>query len=203
MKLNTFETRMIDPSLIRKGPVRGTVSKDQMERYVAVAKVCKEFDDTPLDDWMDSAARDLRREKELRLWEGIAVAFVRLSLRFKLSPSGRRQLGQALIGSTLGQKLAVKGVPAKAIETALSRDFKLIRTDVLIFTDYRCVDSLKTTIRPLAFENQGLVDAYFKLLERFPEWGPVDDDATDDGTNVCIAVYDDYPEIIPMGFCEP
>lgn len=185
----------IDPSQMVEPQPYGSLSADQMRRVVQLQEDCREFYDRDLDSWVDMFLGDLHREKELRLWEGIARAFNNLKARYRLSPSRRKLLGEMLVALSAGAPYSLDFVCKHVVEKALSQAIERtqFRADgVIAAKGLVGVNALRTGAAHLAFESEEVMTAFLALCDRQPSWLMPDFEPAGDAFFVCIAIHEPF-----------
>src|SRR5262245_29705834 len=69
-------TQWVDPAKLQPGPIqRENLTREQVERITRVQEIFKEVDPTPLAEWIDDFKRDLDPDREIRIYEAMAMAY--------------------------------------------------------------------------------------------------------------------------------
>ena len=91
-------TTWIDPKKISQGPiVHAKLSEEQLARITRLQRTFSEVDPTPLSKWIEDFSRDQNPDREIAIWEGMAVPFEKFIAKRQLTLPGKKEAFQIVM----------------------------------------------------------------------------------------------------------
>ena len=110
----------VDPKSIQPGPLqRDILSDEQMARIRTLQATFVEVDGQAVEQWVDSFKRDADPDKELRVWERMAKAYLAYCGGKSLSPAAKNDAYQVVLLRSMASE---KDVLERVKLNELSRD---------------------------------------------------------------------------------
>jgi hypothetical protein len=118
------EIKWVDPSTLRPSPIQHeTLPVDLVDRITAVKKTFAEIDPTPIEKWIEDFRRDANPEREVKVWESMAAAYVRYTGEHPCSQEQKKELfGILLVGSGAPTDEVVKRLKLKEFSETQARE---------------------------------------------------------------------------------
>jgi hypothetical protein len=125
------ETRWIDPAKVEQGPVRhGELTADQLRRLRMLQAAFAEVDPTPLEKWVDDFKRDRDPDREIRIYEAMAQAYVAYGRGRNLSLSAKKDVYRVvLLRSGAPEAEVLKHLELKELSLADVKDVLRLYSD--------------------------------------------------------------------------
>jgi hypothetical protein len=105
-------------SSLKKGPVRGSLTAAQIERLTSVQRVFAEVDKTPLPEFLEDFSRDLHPDREIAIWEAMAIAYTAFVSEGKTTSAERNEAYSLLLARSGAPTEAVLQTPLKVLTKA-------------------------------------------------------------------------------------
>jgi hypothetical protein len=121
------------PTVRRDQGQYNALSHDQLRRIGRLAVVLDEAYLMTMDGWVDGFCRDAHPEREIALFEAVAVVYAKLADRSALDATGKQSLCATIVGATLAVDVAeLQGrLPDDLAETVGIEDIRKLLDDAV------------------------------------------------------------------------
>ena len=109
------QVKSIPVDQIERGPIRHEeLTEEQMARLRVLQETLEEVFPSPIEDWVDSFKREQYPERELRIWEAIAKAYVSYCSKRELNLERKKEIYEIiLVRSMLSEEETLQQVDLK------------------------------------------------------------------------------------------
>jgi hypothetical protein len=108
-----------EPYTVVLAPIQHDIlAPDQLQRIARLQNVLREVNPMTLDGWVDSFLRETNPEKEISIYESVAVVYLKLTLKPKLSLEEKKSLLAVICKMSFGIRFKdakmrrPKGIPS-------------------------------------------------------------------------------------------
>ena len=118
------ETRWIDPAKVERSAIRhDQLTADQMARLKVLQAAFAEVDPTPLEKWVDDFKRDRDPDREIRIYESMARAYVAYCRGRDLSLAAKKEVyGVVLVRSGAPEAEVLSQLKLKELSLSDAKD---------------------------------------------------------------------------------
>jgi hypothetical protein len=115
--------KWIDPGKVAPGPVRTSLTTAQVERVARLQQTFQDVDASPLPTWVEDFQRDADPAREIRIYEGMANAYLAYCTGRQLTQDAKRDVYQiVLLRSGAPEQEALAHVKLKVLSVADAKD---------------------------------------------------------------------------------
>jgi len=88
----------VDPQKVTQGPIiHPKLSDEQLTRISRLQQTFKDADPMPLAKWIEDFSRDQDPDREIKIWEGMALPYEQFLAKHTLSPQGKKDAFQVVM----------------------------------------------------------------------------------------------------------